>query len=91
MPELQNFQSKLIAPDQFCVQKAGKHKLPAWADHLPVITLTGIIVAAMILGSLFFVGLNLLMFALVLLSSVCSKQLGSPVIFTEEENDEERN
>lgn len=81
--------SKLIALDQFCVQKARKHKLPAWAGHLPVITLAGVLVAAMIFGSLFFVGLSLLIFALVLLSSACSKQLGSPVIFAEEENDEE--
>ncbi|EFO8729783.1 DUF3742 family protein [Salmonella enterica] len=81
--------SKLIALDQFCVQKAKKHKLPAWAGHLPVITLTGVLVAAMVFGSLFFVGLSLLIFALVLLSSACSNQQGSPAIFAEEENDEE--
>ncbi|EII6717590.1 hypothetical protein LHT88_003641 [Salmonella enterica] len=67
--------SKLIALDQFCVQKARKHKLPTWAGHLPVITLTGGLVAAMIFGSLLFVGLSLCVFALILLSPVISKNL----------------
>lgn len=82
--------SKLIALDQFCVQKARKHKLPTWTGHLPVICLTGILIAAMIFGSLLFVGLSLLIFALVLLSSACSKQQSSPVIFAEEENDKKK-
>ncbi len=40
--------SKLIALDQFCVQKARKHRLPAWTGHLPVTTLTGILIAGVI-------------------------------------------
>ncbi|ECJ3096724.1 hypothetical protein FP718_23000, partial [Salmonella enterica] len=62
--------SKLIALDQFCVQKARKHRLPAWTGHLPVTTLTGILIAAVIFGSLLFVGISLLIFALILLSPV---------------------
>ncbi|WP_336284330.1 hypothetical protein [Citrobacter arsenatis] len=81
--------SKLISLDQFCVQKARKHRLPTWTGHLPVTTLTGIIIAAVIFGSLLFVGLSLLIFALILLSSAYSKQQSSSVIFTEEENDDE--
>ncbi|EMH5361042.1 hypothetical protein V6Q66_000653 [Salmonella enterica] len=69
--------SKLIAIDQFCVQKASKHKLPAWTGHLPVITLTVVLVAAMIFGSLLFVGLSLLAFALILLISLSGKNLNS--------------
>lgn len=81
--------SRLIALDQFCVRQARMHKLPAWTGHLPVTTLTGILIAALIFGSLFFMVLSLLVFALVLLSSAYSKQQSSPAIFAEEENDEE--
>lgn len=81
--------SKLISLDQFCVQKAREHKLPAWTGHLPVTVLTGILIAAVIFGSLLFVGLSLLIFALVLLSSAYSKQQSSPVMFAEVENDDE--
>ncbi|HGB5188516.1 TPA: hypothetical protein ACIVM6_004542 [Salmonella enterica subsp. salamae serovar 21:z10:z6] len=81
--------SKLIALDQFCVQKARKHRLPAWTGHLPLTTLTGLLVAALIFGSLLLVSLSLLIFALVLLSSAYSKQQSSSAIFTEEENDDE--
>ncbi|EGD0800422.1 DUF3742 family protein [Salmonella enterica] len=70
--------SKLIALDQFCVQKARKHKLPVWAGHLPVITLAGVLVAAMIFGSLLFVGLSLLVFAFVLLTSLSGNNKNSP-------------
>ncbi|EOE8288378.1 hypothetical protein ACLHJF_004760 [Salmonella enterica subsp. enterica serovar Albany] len=76
--------SKLIALDQFCVQKARKHKLPVWAGHLPVITLAGVLVAAMIFGSLLFVGLSLFVFALFSLSPVLE-----PVKFTEEYGEDE--
>lgn len=73
--------SKLIALDQFCVQKARKHKLPVWAGHLPVITLAGVLIAAMIFGSLLFVGLSLFVFALFSLSPVLE-----PVKFTNEDD-----
>ncbi|ECR4899937.1 hypothetical protein LQI03_002655 [Salmonella enterica] len=69
--------SKLIALDQFCVQKAKKHKLPAWAGHLPVITLTGGLVAAMVFGSLLFVGLSLFVFAFILLASLSGNSKNS--------------
>lgn len=82
--------SKLTALDQHCVQKAQKHKLPAWTGHIPVTTLTGILVAALIFGSLLFVGLSMLIFALVLLSSACSKPQGASTIFAEEENDKKK-
>lgn len=82
--------SKLITLDQFCVRQARQYKLPTWTGHLPVTTLTGILVAALIFGSLLFVGLSLFIFALILLSSACSKQQGSPVIFAEEENVKEK-
>ncbi|EDC7616492.1 DUF3742 family protein [Salmonella enterica subsp. enterica serovar Infantis] len=86
---LKRAKSKLISLDQFCVQKVRKHRLPAWTGHLPVITLTGILIAAVIFGSLLFVGLSLLIFALFLLSSAFSKQQSSSVMFTEKENNDE--
>ncbi|ECQ3897849.1 hypothetical protein NY966_004830 [Salmonella enterica] len=70
--------SKLIALDQFFVQKTRKHKLPVWAGHLPVITLTGGLVTAMIFGSLLFAGLSLLVFAFVLLTSLSGNNKNSP-------------
>lgn len=69
--------SKLIALDQFCVQKARKHRLPAWTGHLPVTTLTGILIAGVIFGSLLFVSISLFIFALILLSPVISRNLNS--------------
>lgn len=81
--------SKLITLDQFCVRQARQYKLPAWTGHIPVTTLTGILVAALIFGSLLFVGLSLFIFALILLSSACSKQQGASTIFAEEENDDD--
>ncbi|ECW0371947.1 DUF3742 family protein [Salmonella enterica subsp. enterica] len=81
--------SKLISLDQFCVQKTRENKLPAWTGHIPVTTLAGTLIVALIFGTLLFVGLSLLIFALFLLSSAYSKQQSSPVMFTEEENDDE--
>ncbi|EGK6825776.1 TPA: hypothetical protein ACF6RW_002114 [Salmonella enterica subsp. enterica serovar Kentucky] len=81
--------SKLIALDHFCVQKAREHKLPAWTGHLPVTVLTGILIAAVIFGSMLFVSISLLIFALILLSSAYSKNQGASTIFAEEENDDE--
>lgn len=70
--------SKLITLDQFCVRQARQYKLPAWTGHLPVTTLTGILVAALIFGSLLFVGLSLFVFALILLASFSGKSTTSP-------------
>ncbi|EBX1374533.1 hypothetical protein DQ824_24710 [Salmonella enterica subsp. enterica serovar Newport] len=81
--------SKLISLDHFCVQKAREHKLPAWTGHLPVTVLTGILIAAVIFGSMLFVSISLLIFALILLSSAYSKNQGASTIFAEEENDDE--
>ncbi|EBV2823882.1 hypothetical protein DOA73_02065 [Salmonella enterica subsp. enterica serovar Adelaide] len=69
--------SKLIALDQFCVQKARKHRLPAWTGHLPVTTLTGILIAGVIFGSLLFVSLGLFIFALILVTSLPGKSTNS--------------
>ncbi|ECF3886042.1 DUF3742 family protein [Salmonella enterica subsp. enterica serovar Worthington] len=85
----QRAKSKLISLDQFCVQKAREHKLPAWTGHLPVTVLTGILIAAVIFGSMLFVSISLLIFALILLSSAYSKNQGASTIFAEEENDDE--
>ncbi|EBP8102462.1 hypothetical protein AOS06_06180 [Salmonella enterica] len=69
--------SKLISLDHFCVQKAREHKLPAWTGHLPVTTLTGILFAAVIFGSLLFVSLGLFIFALILVTSWTGKRTNS--------------
>lgn len=69
--------SKLISLDQFCVQKARKHRLPAWTGHLPVTTLTGLLVVALIFGSLFFVSLGLFIFALILVTSLPGQNTNS--------------
>ncbi|MJZ42536.1 hypothetical protein DS487_16865 [Salmonella enterica subsp. enterica] len=83
--------SRLIIFDQRCVQKARSYHLPAWAGHLPIAALSGILIAAIFLGSLFIVGLSLLVFALTLLLSVCPSKLpleenDSPIKFAEEED-----
>lgn len=75
--------SKLIVLDQYCVQKASKHKLPAWTGHLPVITLTGALASAMIFGSLLIICISLFVFALILISSI-SPQIRS--VLAEKEN-----
>ncbi|EBI9246520.1 hypothetical protein ABMF62_004342 [Salmonella enterica subsp. enterica serovar Newport] len=69
--------SKLISLDQFCVQKAREHKLPAWTGHFPVTVLTGILITAVIFGSLFFVSLGLLIFALILVTSLPGQNTNS--------------